>query len=101
MTQMERHLHLLTPLWWLCPPILLQKSIHSLLGGHLQLSSLLVRAVPSVPLVGLQPTVYRIIPSVEFLIKHWETMAVQPRFRDVRETITEGVDSFKKTVSQG
>jgi hypothetical protein len=42
------------------------------------------------------PTVWRIIPSLEFLVKRWETMASQPRFRDVREAITEGVQNFKK-----
>jgi hypothetical protein len=42
------------------------------------------------------PTIWRIIPSLEFLIKRWETMAGQSRYRDVREAITEGVQSFQK-----
>ena len=35
------------------------------------------------------PTIWRIIPSLEFLIKRWETMASQPRYRDVSEAITD------------
>jgi hypothetical protein len=42
------------------------------------------------------PTVWRIIPSLEFLIKHWESMVEQPRYRDVKEAITEGIQSLKK-----
>jgi hypothetical protein len=42
------------------------------------------------------PTVWRIIPSLEFLIKRWESMVGQPRYRDVKEAITEGIQSFKK-----
>lgn len=42
------------------------------------------------------PTIWHIIPSLEFLIKRWETMASQPRYRDVSEAITEGIQSFKK-----
>lgn len=40
------------------------------------------------------PTVWRIIPSLEFLIKRWETMAGQPRYRDLRDAIAEGVQNF-------
>jgi len=42
------------------------------------------------------PTVWRIIPSLEFLIKRWESMAEQPKFRDVKDAITNGVDNLKK-----
>lgn len=42
------------------------------------------------------PTVGRIIPSLEFLIKRWESMADQPRFREVKDAIKEGIISFKK-----
>jgi hypothetical protein len=42
------------------------------------------------------PTVWRIIPSLEFLIKRWESMVDQPRFRDVKEAIAEGIESLKK-----
>jgi hypothetical protein len=41
------------------------------------------------------PTVWRIIPSLEFLIKRWETMATHPQYRNVRDAINEGVQSFK------
>ena len=42
------------------------------------------------------PTVWRIIPSLEFLIKRWETMATQPQYREVKNAIMEGVRSFQK-----
>jgi hypothetical protein len=42
------------------------------------------------------PTVWRIIPSLEFLIKRWESMAEQHKFRDVKDAITNGVDNLKK-----
>jgi hypothetical protein len=42
------------------------------------------------------PTVWRIIPSLEFLIKRWESMIDQPRFRDVKEAIVDGVQNLKK-----
>lgn len=42
------------------------------------------------------PTVWRIIPSLEFLVKRWETMVDQPRFCEVKEAIKEGIISFKK-----
>ena len=42
------------------------------------------------------PTVWRIIPSLEFLIKRWDSMVKQPRYRDVREAINEGIQSLKK-----
>lgn len=42
------------------------------------------------------PTIWQIIPSLEFLIKRWETMAGQPRYRELREAIMEGIQNFKK-----
>ena len=42
------------------------------------------------------PTVWPIIPSLEFLIKQWETMATQPQYREVKNAIMEGVRSFQK-----
>jgi hypothetical protein len=42
------------------------------------------------------PTVWRIIPSLEFLIKRWESMIGQSRYRDVKKAITEGIQSLKK-----
>jgi len=42
------------------------------------------------------PTVWRIIPSLEFLIKRWESMVGQPRYRDVKKAITEGIQSLTK-----
>jgi hypothetical protein len=43
------------------------------------------------------PTIWQIIPSLEFLIKHWETMAGQPCYQELREAIMEGVQNFKKS----
>ena len=42
------------------------------------------------------PTVWQIIPSLEFLIKRWESMVGQPRYRDVKKAITEGIQSLTK-----
>jgi len=42
------------------------------------------------------PTVCRIIPSLEFLIKHWESMVEQPRFCNVKDAITQGTQNLKK-----
>ncbi|KAG6806576.1 hypothetical protein H0H92_010774, partial [Tricholoma furcatifolium] len=42
------------------------------------------------------PTVWRIIPSLEFLIKRWESMAAQPRFESVSDPIKNGIENLKK-----
>ena len=42
------------------------------------------------------PMVWRIIPSLEFLIKPWESMVGQPRYCEVKKAITEGIQSLKK-----
>jgi hypothetical protein len=42
------------------------------------------------------PTVWRIIPALEFLIKRWESMITEPKFREVKAAITEGVENLKK-----
>jgi hypothetical protein len=42
------------------------------------------------------PTVWRIIPSLEFLIKRWQTMAEHSRYRSISDAITNGVESFEK-----
>ncbi|KAJ6595485.1 hypothetical protein B0H10DRAFT_2232796 [Mycena sp. CBHHK59/15] len=42
------------------------------------------------------PTVWRIIPTLEFLIKRWETMSTQPKFAEIEDTLLEGVKSLKK-----
>jgi hypothetical protein len=42
------------------------------------------------------PTVWRIIPALEFLIKRWESMVEQHRFRDVKDAITQGVNNLQK-----
>ena len=42
------------------------------------------------------PTVWCIIPALEFLIKRWELMVEQPRFRDVKDAITHEVCNLKK-----
>ena len=41
-------------------------------------------------------TVWHIIPSLEFLIKRWDTMATQPKYQNVGDAIKEGVQSFNK-----
>jgi hypothetical protein len=64
----------------------------------------------SYPIIGIQepshvqqtfskernPTVWRIIPSLEFLIKRWQTMAQNSRYQNVREAIASGVKSYEK-----
>ena len=42
------------------------------------------------------PTVWQIIPSLEFLIKRWESMVYQAQFREVKGAIEEGIESLKK-----
>ncbi|KAJ7713560.1 hypothetical protein B0H16DRAFT_1435997, partial [Mycena metata] len=42
------------------------------------------------------PTVWRIIPTFEYLIKRWETMAAHPRYAEIGEALLEGVKSFRK-----
>ena len=42
------------------------------------------------------PTVWRTIPVLEFLIKTWENMAALPRFDKVREALIEGLDNLAK-----
>ncbi|KAF7333887.1 hypothetical protein MSAN_02401300 [Mycena sanguinolenta] len=42
------------------------------------------------------PTVWRIIPTLEFLIKRWETMSTQPKFAEIEDALKEGVKSLKK-----
>ncbi|KAF8143063.1 hypothetical protein K438DRAFT_1945978 [Mycena galopus ATCC 62051] len=41
------------------------------------------------------PTVLHIIPTLEFLIKHWETMAAHPKFVELKDALLEGVTSLK------
>jgi hypothetical protein len=40
--------------------------------------------------------VIRIIPTLEFLIKRWETMALQPQYLEIRDALAEGVKSLQK-----
>ncbi|KAJ7438162.1 ribonuclease H-like domain-containing protein [Mycena latifolia] len=42
------------------------------------------------------PTVWRILPTLEFLIKRWETMATNPDFVELEGALGEGVKSLKK-----
>ncbi|KAM6491794.1 hypothetical protein JOM56_012834 [Amanita muscaria] len=42
------------------------------------------------------PTVWRIIPSLEFLIKRWESMVLQSQFREIKSALGEGIKSLKK-----
>jgi hypothetical protein len=42
------------------------------------------------------PTVWRIIPILEFLIKRWEKMAAVPQFAQIHKPLLEGVKSLKK-----
>ncbi|KAJ6537529.1 hypothetical protein DFH09DRAFT_1283526 [Mycena vulgaris] len=41
-------------------------------------------------------TVWRIIPTLEFLIKRWETMSTHPKFAEVKDALLEGVKSLRK-----
>jgi hypothetical protein len=40
--------------------------------------------------------VWRIIPTIEFLIKRWETMSTHPKFAEIKDALIEGVKSLKK-----
>lgn len=42
------------------------------------------------------PTVWRIIPSFEFLIKRWETMAGQQQYQGLRDALNDGVKNLRK-----
>jgi hypothetical protein len=42
------------------------------------------------------PTLWRIIPTFEFLIKRWETMAAEPQHRELKEALNEGLQSLHK-----
>jgi hypothetical protein len=42
------------------------------------------------------PTVWRIIPSLEFLIKRWDSMSTQSQYRDVQAPLREGIASLQK-----
>jgi hypothetical protein len=42
------------------------------------------------------PTVWQIVPSFEFLIKCWETMAKQPEYQGLKGALDEGVKSLCK-----
>ena len=42
------------------------------------------------------PTVWWIIPTIEFLMKRWETMAQQQRFKDVKLPIEQGIKNLQK-----
>src|ERR1700760_5115069 len=42
------------------------------------------------------PTVWRIIPTLEFLIKRLQTMSTQPKFGEIKEALLEGVKSLRK-----
>ncbi|TFK39059.1 hypothetical protein BDQ12DRAFT_665820 [Crucibulum laeve] len=42
------------------------------------------------------PTVWHIIPALEFLMKRWETMTEQPQYCDIKDAITAGIKSLKK-----
>jgi len=42
------------------------------------------------------PTVWRIVPSFEFLLERWETMATHPNHRGLQDALDEGVKSLRK-----
>ena len=42
------------------------------------------------------PTVWRIIPSFEFLIKRWETMAKKLEYHSLKDALEEGTKSLRK-----
>ncbi|KAJ7444386.1 hypothetical protein B0H11DRAFT_2203763 [Mycena galericulata] len=43
---------------------------------------------------------YRIIPSIEFPMKRWETVADQPRYAENSDALSEGIRSLKKWFNQ-
>jgi hypothetical protein len=42
------------------------------------------------------PTVWRIIPTIEFLMTRWEAMVREPRFKDVKLPLQEGIKNLQK-----
>ncbi|KAF8267382.1 hypothetical protein EI94DRAFT_1801722 [Lactarius quietus] len=42
------------------------------------------------------PTVWHIIPSFEFLIKHWDSMACEPKYQGLKDTLNEGTKNLHK-----
>ena len=42
------------------------------------------------------PTVWRIVPSFEFLIKRWDTMASNTQHQGLKHALNEGVKSLQK-----
>ena len=42
------------------------------------------------------PTVWCIIPSFKFLIKHWETMAKKLEYHSLKDVLEEGTKSLRK-----
>ncbi|KAJ7192883.1 hypothetical protein GGX14DRAFT_405939 [Mycena pura] len=46
------------------------------------------------------PTVYRVIPTLEFLIKRWETMAEQPRYSEISVALLYGVANLQKWLNR-
>ena len=39
---------------------------------------------------------YRVIPTIEFLIKRWETMAEEPRYSEIKNALLDGVANLSK-----
>jgi hypothetical protein len=46
------------------------------------------------------PMVWHIIPSFEFLIKHWGTMANESQHQGLKQALNEGVKSLHKWYSR-
>lgn len=42
------------------------------------------------------PTVWRIIPTLEYLIKRWDTMSKHPRYSEISLALIEGIESLRK-----
>ncbi|KAJ7467625.1 hypothetical protein FB451DRAFT_1177991 [Mycena latifolia] len=42
------------------------------------------------------PTVWRVIPTLEYLIKRWETMSEHPRYTEISSALTDGTNSLRK-----
>lgn len=43
-----------------------------------------------------QPTVWRIIPVLEYLVVRWEDMASQSKYYEISESIEAGLDNLAK-----
>lgn len=43
---------------------------------------------------------WRITPTLEFLIERWETMSKQPAYTEISAALSQGVESLKKWLTR-